>query len=208
MQTKQLQFYNIYADTLVQLKAKLLEQLHQLLNTLPQEDGDVPAEHLSCRIKSPESVCQKLKRRSLTPTPEIALQNLSDVIGIRVVMRFIGDVYHMADQIRKHTGWEVIRIKDYIAKPKPSGYRSLHMIVRVPFMCGLFSSIQVEIQLRTIAMDCWASLEHQMRYKKHIPNATLIGAELLRCAEEMASTDLTMQTIREMIRSNSSQDQE
>lgn len=92
-----------------------------------------------------------------------------------------------------------MNVKDYIALPKPNGYRNLHVIVQLPFGNSEIPFIRGEIQLRTIAMDCWASLEHQMRYKKNILDTALIQSELLRCAEEMASTDLTMQAIREMI---------
>ena len=97
------------------------------------------------------------------------------------------------------TVWRVVTVKDYIANSKPNGYRSLHVILALPFGVGGIEEIRTEIQLRTIAMDCWASLEHQLKYKKNIGNTELIVSELKRCADEMASTDLSMQTIRDLI---------
>ncbi|MCD7810562.1 MAG: hypothetical protein LUG91_01745 [Ruminococcus sp.] len=193
-------FYGVYAEPLLTVQQNMLDELIQELGRIPQEeDGATPAEHLISRIKSAESMCEKLRKRGLPETPEAALSELSDTIGIRIVTHFVGDVYAVLEEIKQADCWEVVNVKDYIALPKPNGYRSLHVIVQLPFGNSEIPFIRGEIQLRTIAMDCWASLEHQMRYKKNIQDTALIQSELLRCAEEMASTDLTMQAIREMI---------
>ena len=201
MKQEDMRFYGEYAVPLQNVLQKMLDEMTQELNRIPQEEnGATPAEHLISRIKSADSMREKLKKRGLPETPEAAFNELSDTVGIRVVTHFVGDVYAVLDEMKRADCWKVVKIKDYIAAPKPNGYRSLHVIVQIPFESETVSSIRAEIQLRTIAMDCWASLEHRMRYKKDIQNTALIEAELLRCAEEMASTDLTMETIREMIR--------
>ncbi len=199
MNQEDLQFYGHYAPLLEQTETMLCQQLQWILARIPQEDAASPAEHIRSRIKSASSVQGKLKKRGLSPTAQQALTHLSDLIGVRAVTHFVGDVYTILDQMQRDPAWEILRVKDYIADPKKNGYRSLHIILCMPFPDEQFQTIRAEIQLRTIAMDCWASLEHQMKYKKDIPDADLISAELLRCADEMASTDLTMQTIREMI---------
>jgi len=194
-------FYGVYAEPLQTVLQNMLDELIQELGRIPQEeDGATPAEHLNSRIKSAESMRGKLKKKGLPEMPETALTKLSDTIGIRVVTHFVGDVYAVLEEMKQAKCWKIVKNKDYIAMPKPNGYRSLHVIVRLPFDNAEIPFIRGEIQLRTIAMDCWASLEHQMRYKKNIQDTALIESELLRCAEEMASTDLTLQTIREMIR--------
>ena len=131
---------------------------------------------------------------------ETAFTRLSDLIGFRLVTHFVGDVYELVKSMKSDTRYRVVKEKDYIALPKPNGYRSYHVILECPFPEAPDGVLRVEIQLRTIAMDCWASLEHEMRYKKGITNTALIEKELKRCAGEMASTDLSMQTLRDMIR--------
>lgn len=199
MNQEDLQFYGHYAPLLEQTETMLCQQLQWILARIPQEDAASPAEHICSRIKSASSVQGKSKKRGHSPTAQQALTHLSDLIGVRAVTHFVGDVYTILDQMQRDPTWEILRVKDYIADPKKNGYRSLHIILCMPFPDEQFQTIRAEIPLRTIAMDCWAGLEHQMKYKKDIPDADLISAELLRRADEMASTDLTMQTIREMI---------
>lgn len=162
-------------------------------------------EHLIARIKEEDSMREKCRRRGLPETPRSALRELYDAIGIRVVCAFRDDIYRNVELIRSFPGVQVVTEKDYVKNVKPNGYRSYHMIllVEAPYTDidgnnpGKFYA---EIQLRTIAMDSWAALEHQLKYKKNISNTELIVSELKRCADEMASTDVSMQTIRDLIR--------
>ena len=153
-----------------------------------------PVEHCLSRIKSEESMREKCRRRGLPESEESALTQIFDAIGIRIVCAFLDDVYTIRDRLRQLPGVEVVQEKDYIRHAKPNGYRSYHMILRV------HGKYYAEIQLRTISMDTWAALEHHMKYKKTISgNVDLITRELKRCADELASTDVSMQTIRDMI---------
>lgn len=139
---------------------------------------------------------EKLRMRNLPIEPETAVLQITDAVGVRVICSFLEEVYGIADEIRGY-GWEIYKCKDYIAHPKGNGYRSYHMVVMVTTPREL--EIPVEIQIRTIAQDAWANLEHQMKYKKEIKDTALIQRELKRCADEIASTDISMQTIRELI---------
>ena len=151
-------------------------------------------DHVMARIKSEESVLGKCAKKGIEPTPDNIIGNIRDIVGIRVVCTFIDDIYMVRDEIRKFDDIEVIEEKDYIRNSKPNGYRSFHMIVRNQ------EGYYAEIQIRTISMDTWAALEHDIKYKKDIGgNKELITAELKRCADELASTDISMQTIRDMI---------
>ena len=192
-------FYGAYADELERVQELLISEIQKLLDSISTDSETAVAEHLKCRIKGAEIMKEKLRRKNLPETPENGLKYLSDIVGARVVTHFVGDIYTVLKLIEQDTCWKVQTVKDYIAEAKPNGYRSLHVILNVPFHVGGFDSVNVEIQMRTIAMDCWASLEHQLKYKKTIRNTALIVDELKRCADEMASTDLTMQTIRDMI---------
>ena len=192
-------FYGIYAQRLEEVEALLKSEIQAMLDSISTDPESALAEHIKCRIKSAESLIEKLRRRGLTVSPESALLQLSDVVGARIITHFVGDIYTVLSLIEQNDNWRVKQIKDYIADAKPNGYRSLHVLLTVPFGVGGVDEIMVEIQLRTIAMDCWASLEHQLKYKKNIRSTALIVEELKRCADEMASTDLTMQTIRDLI---------
>lgn len=202
MNQEDIEYYGKYASVLEQSKAYMLEEIGRLLENVTSDPEHAPAEHILGRIKSAQSMREKLRRRGFDQDDaRTGIQNLSDAIGVRIVTHFVGDVYLILDELKRSDKWEVVTVKDYIVDSKPNGYRSLHVILKVPVECDDFDSIEAEIQLRTIAMDCWASLEHQLKYKKNIEDPELIIAELKRCADEMASTDLTMQTLREMIRS-------
>lgn len=193
-------YYGAYYEPLKRLEQEVLEWLSGLVDELSDRQGERPVEHLRSRIKSAEGMREKLCRKDLPADVETAVENISDIIGFRLVTHFVGDVYELVQSIKLDSRYAVIREKDYIASPKPNGYRSYHVILECPFPAAERGRICVEIQLRTIAMDCWASLEHEMKYKKDIDNAALIEKELKRCAGEMASTDLSMQTLRDMIR--------
>lgn len=174
----------------------LLDRVEELRKELRESNDDSsPIEHCLGRIKSEESMREKCRLQGLPETPESALEKIHDAIGIRIVCAFLNDVYKMRDYIVGFDDIEIIQEKDYIRHAKPNGYRSLHLIIRVE------KKYYAEIQLRTISMDTWAALEHHMKYKKTLNgNTDLIVSELKRCADELASTDLTMQTIRDMIR--------
>ena len=199
MDKDDLMFYGNYADTLLEKQNMILMEMDRILEKMTKESNYAPAEHIRSRIKSATSLREKLDKNGLPETVYAGLTSLSDIIGVRVVTHFIGDIYGILEWVKESDCWEVVRIKDYIAAPKPNGYRSLHVILKLPAVCSNLDFIMAEIQLRTIAMDCWASLEHELKYKKNVENADLIGNELKRCADEIASTDLSMQTIREII---------
>ncbi|SES78534.1 MULTISPECIES: GTP pyrophosphokinase [unclassified Pseudobutyrivibrio] len=176
----------------------ILGSIDELREDMIKEFGSDPVEHCLARIKDEESMREKCRRQNLPETTESALEQIHDAIGIRVVCAFISDVYSVRDHLRTLDKVEVIEEKDYIKQAKPNGYRSLHMILKYD------NKYFVEIQLRTISMDTWAALEHHMRYKKKVSKSdALISAELKRCADELASTDMSMQTIRDLIRSES-----
>lgn len=159
-----------------------------------------PVEHCKARIKSAESMKEKLERRGLPVTLDSAMNLVTDAAGIRVVCTFIDDIYWIANMLKNQQDFEVIEEKDYIRNPKHNGYRSYHMILRVPLhLEDRVEKVYCELQIRTIAMDCWASLEHQLKYKKNIPKQEMIIGELKRCADEIASTDLNLQAIWDMI---------
>ncbi|MCI7812458.1 MAG: GTP pyrophosphokinase family protein [Lachnospiraceae bacterium] len=159
-----------------------------------------PINFIKSRIKSPGSIVKKLERRGLEVSIDSVEKNLNDVAGIRVVCHFIDDIYDVAEMLARQDDLKVVQIKDYIKNPKPNGYRSYHMIVEIPvFLPKKKKPMRVEVQIRTIAMDFWASLDHQVRYKKDIENTDEILEELRSCAEVIASTDDQMQRIRKKI---------
>ncbi len=159
-----------------------------------------PVEHIKYRIKHPESVENKLKKQKLDVSLESSLENLQDICGFRIICTFISDVKYIVNKIEEIENVNVVVKKDYINKPKSNGYRSYHIIISVPVeINGVVEDIYVEIQIRTIAMDCWASLEHQLMYKKDITNKDLFKDELKKCADEMATTDLNLETIMTFI---------
>jgi ppGpp synthetase/RelA/SpoT-type nucleotidyltranferase len=173
----------------------VLEEITKIRNEMAGELGMDPVEHLLGRIKSEESMREKCRRKGLPETPESALEKIHDAIGLRVVCAFLDDIYTIRDRLLALPRIRLVEEKDYIRHVKPNGYRSFHMIIIVD------EKIYAEIQLRTISMDTWAALEHHLKYKKEIGgNTALISAELKRCADELASTDSSMQTLRDMIR--------
>ncbi|MFN2926782.1 GTP pyrophosphokinase family protein [Lachnospiraceae bacterium YH-ros2228] len=193
---------SIYGDKmpdLLQVQEKLLCAIQKLRDKMKEETGSDPVEHCLARIKSEESMREKCRRRNLPETEEAALTEIFDAVGVRVVCAFINDVYMVRDYLENLPDFEIVQEKDYIRHAKPNGYRSLHLILRVHLAED--RSYYAEIQIRTISMDTWAALEHNIRYKHKIKgNLELIESELKRCADELASTDMSMQTIRDMIR--------
>ena len=143
---------------------------------------------------------EKLGRRNFEMSMDSILTNLNDVAGVRIICSFINDIYDIAQMFSSQDDITVLEIKDYIKSPKQNGYRSYHMIVEVPvFFTDCKKNLKVEVQLRTIAMDFWASLEHSMKYKKDVKDADNIMQELKECAESIAKTDIQMQEINEKI---------
>lgn len=161
-----------------------------------------PVASCQARIKSAGSMKAKLERHDLPVTAESALRDVWDAAGVRLVCPFVQNIDQTVSLIRQIPGVQIMREKDYIRNPKPNGYRSYHMILSLPLRFlpkPPERPVWLEVQLRTIAMDCWASIEHQLKYKRDIANQSLIVRELKRCADEIASTDLSLQTIRELI---------
>lgn len=185
--------YGYYYVDLVKVQKKVLADLEDIKQDIIKRKGMNPIEHCLSRIKDEDSMREKCRRKNLPETPESALFEIQDAIGVRIVCAFLDDVYDIKNALLNEKHYEVVRVKDYIRHVKASGYRSLHMIVKVD---GYF----VEFQLRTISQDTWAALEHHMRYKKNIKgDVALIESELKRCADELAATDVSMLTIRNLI---------
>ena len=161
-----------------------------------------PIESIKTRLKSPKSIVEKMGRLGVPVSAANIEKTLSDVAGVRVICSFVDDIYRLADMLALQDDVYILKTKDYIKNPKPSGYRSLHLIVETPiFLSNEKRFMRVEIQLRTIAMDFWASLEHKLRYKKDIPEAHAkeIAQQLFACAQVVSDTDRQMLDIRRQI---------
>lgn len=171
-----------------------LEVLNDELSVVGQHN---PIEAIKSRVKKPESIAEKLHRRNKPLTVDSIETNLNDVAGVRVICSFIDDIYKVAKMLSAQDDITVLEVKDYIKYPKDNGYRSYHMIVEIPvFFSNEKRSMRVEIQVRTIAMDFWSTLEHQVRYKKDIPNTEFIVERLRLCSETISNTDREMMEIR------------
>jgi len=159
-----------------------------------------PIHHIDTRLKSPASIAEKLRRKGLPQTLEAIEQNLTDIAGVRIVCNYIEDIYHIAELLTRQQDVELVRRRDYIRKPKESGYRSLHLVIRIPvFLSSHTELVPVEVQIRTIAMDFWASLEHQLRYKSDQETTQKLRRRLQKCARQSAELDLEMQSIYQEI---------
>ncbi len=161
-----------------------------------------PIDSITSRLKSPESIYEKITRKNLPPDVKSIEEHIFDVAGVRVVCSFVDDIYMLADCLLNQDDIRLISVKDYIKNPKPNGYRSLHLIIEVPiFLTDEKKMMKVEVQLRTIAMDLWASLEHKLYYKKEIDCTTAHNAavQLHECADMCAVLDEKMQDIRNYI---------
>ncbi len=189
------QFFANYNCAIMEIetKFKVLNEQFSL-----KYDGN-PIESIKTRVKDYDSILRKLIRKKLPKTLESIEENINDVAGVRVICSFVDDIYRLANCLLQQDDITLISKKDYIISPKPSGYRSLHLIVSVPiFLENEKKDVKVEVQLRTIAMDFWASLEHKMKYKKSISPEKLemLTKELIECAEESAVLDSRMQRVR------------
>ena len=180
----------------VETKFKVLDEQFSL------EYDRNPIESIKSRLKSYESIIKKLKDRDLPFSLEAIQENIRDVAGIRVICSFPEDIYMLAECLLSQDDVKLIEKKDYIKNPKKSGYRSLHLIIEVPiFLRNEKKSMKVEVQLRTIAMDFWASLEHKLRYKKNIDpkENEMLEKDLVECSEISAALDKRMEEIRDRI---------
>lgn len=159
-----------------------------------------PFESIKSRLKSPESIYDKLEQKGYPVTVENIREHLADVAGLRVICSFPDDIYRLAALFARQGDILLLKEKDYIREPKESGYRSLHLILSVPiFLSNEKKYVKAEIQFRTIAMDFWASLEHKMKYKKDVDHAEEIAAQLKECADTIERLDYQMQTLRDRI---------
>ena len=185
-----------YTFALEELKTKF-----EIMNREAQflEDYN-PFEHIKTRLKQPESIIKKLERKNLLPTVENAQTHLQDIIGIRITCCFVEDIYHLKEVIQKREDMEIIEVKDYIANPNQNGYKSLHMIIKYPLSLNSGTKeVFAEIQLRTLAMDFWASLEHKLYYKYEGKIPEYLKDELHDAAMKAEDLDNKMATIRQDI---------
>lgn len=204
-ESKRIMTYYSCALLEVETKFKVLNQQFSL------EQEHNPIETIKTRLKSVESIMGKLQRKNLPLDIDVVEKYIYDVAGIRIICPFINDIYCLADCLLKQDDVELIERKDYIENPKPNGYRSLHLIVETPiFLQNEKRLMKVEVQLRTIAMDFWASLEHRMRYKKNLSTelSDMLYEELKDCAEKSASLDHRMGKVKDVIEQNSEQKNE
>jgi putative GTP pyrophosphokinase len=195
----------MYSCAIREVKTKL-EVLNDDLAVRNQRN---PIQMIKSRVKKPGSIIEKLQRRGYPITIQSVADNLYDVAGIRVICSFVDDIYQVAEMLARQDDVTVLTVKDYIRCPKDNGYRSYHMIIEVPvYFSDRKEKMRVEVQIRTIAMDFWASLDHQMKYKKDLEDSTEISEELKECAEIIAQTDLKMLSIRRKIDEKASPDKQ
>ena len=189
----------MYSCAIREMRTKL-EVLNDELSIHHQRN---PIEFITSRVKKPLSIVEKLHRYGVPVSVESVEKNLNDVAGVRVICSFIDDIYTVADMLLRQDDITLIKKKDYIQNPKENGYRSLHLIIELPvFFSNQKKNMRVEVQIRTIAMDFWASVDHQLKYKQDIEdveNADELSAELKECADIIAQTDARMQAIKDKI---------
>ncbi len=193
----------VIAENLYLAAAREIEtKLENLNNEFRYTKDRNPIHHIRTRIKSPQSIMSKLRRRNLDLSVDSARRNLTDIAGIRVICPYINDIYMIAGMLTKQDDITLIRTNDYIQNPKPNGYRSLHLIVNVPvFLSEGKENVAAEVQIRTIAMDFWASLEHEIAYKLPERKSKKIKKELKDCAEVINDTDKRMQKMYNVLTS-------
>ena len=185
-------FYKKHYDDIRRTEQCLLKKIQETLQPINAHRNANIAEHITSRIKTPCSTIEKLLLAGYEPNEENAVNVLSDVIGIRLVVHFIGDIYTIRNLIVNNSDYQIVKEKDYVRNTKETGYRGYHIIIDTE-TDGF--KIRAEIQIRTIAMDCWASLEHLIRYKKVIKNTELIDMELRKCSDDLMSADIAMEQI-------------
>ncbi len=187
----------VYNSALKQINTKL-EVLNDEFQHVHQYN---PIEHIKSRIKTPESIVKKLKRHGYESDIENMVRYVNDIAGIRVICSFTSDIYRIAEMIRLQNDIHVVTVKDYIRNPKPSGYKSYHMLVTVPvFLSDRTVEVKVEIQIRTVAMDFWASLEHKIKYKFEGNAPEHVKNELVECSRMVSELDRRMQELNEEIK--------
>ncbi|MBS4534159.1 GTP pyrophosphokinase family protein [Clostridium sp. D2Q-14] len=181
-----------------------LNEINTKIDILKQEFQYIheynPIEHVKSRIKTPESILKKIRKKGCEFSLDSIKENIKDIAGVRITVSFISDIYKLSDMLQSQEDIETIRIKDYIKNPKPNGYKSLHLVLQVPiFMSDRVENVCVEVQIRTIAMDFWASLEHKIYYKfnKAVPQVLL--DELKDAADSVAKLDREMEDIHNEI---------
>jgi len=186
-----LQLQHLYSAAMRQLQTRL-EVLNDEFQVMYARN---PIHHIESRLKTSRSIVDKLRRKGLPVSMRSAMENINDIAGIRVVCCYIDDVYRVEEMLLRQTDMELVKRQDYIAQPNYNGYRSLHLDLRVPvFLSDRTEHVLAEVQIRTVAMDFWASLEHDLRYKAdkdRLPPG--INEEMLRCADEIAVIDRKMQ---------------
>lgn len=189
------EFLLLYDSAIKMIKAKL-EILDEEFKLKRKRN---PIEYIKSRTKSPKSIMLKLDRKGFEMSIDSARKNLHDIAGVRVICSFLDDIYKVADTLINQNDIELIEKKDYIKNPKPNGYRSLHLVMLVPvFFSEHVEYVPVEVQIRTMAMDFWASLEHKLYYKTG--NESLkIKQDLKECADVISSTDLKMLEIQKLV---------
>ena len=188
-----------------------LKQINTKLEILNDEFQHVhqynPIEHIKSRIKTPESIVKKLRRHGYESTIENMVKYVNDIAGIRIICSFSSDIYQIAEMIRHQNDIHVVAIKDYIQTPKASGYKSYHMLVTVPvFLSDRTKDVKVEIQIRTVAMDFWASLEHKINYKFEGNAPEHVKQGLIECAHMVSELDSRMEGLNEEIKASSAFD--
>ncbi|WP_342758264.1 GTP pyrophosphokinase family protein [Kineothrix sedimenti] len=188
----------IYNSALKQISTKL-----EILNDEFQHVHRYnPIEHIKSRIKTSESIVKKLKKNGYESTIENMVKYINDIAGIRVICSFTSDIYEIADMISHQSDIKIISVKDYITAPKLSGYKSYHMLVTVPvYLSDRIVDTKVEIQIRTVAMDFWASLEHKIHYKFEGNAPVYIKDELIECAKMVSDLDAKMLLLNEKVQS-------
>ena len=194
---------NLYDSAVRQIKLKL-EILNNEFNVLYARN---PIHHIESRLKSPDSIIAKLVKKGYPVTIESAKKNINDIAGVRVVCHYIDDVYSVAEMLARQTDLEIVKKQDYIKTPNYNGYRSLHLDIKVPvFLSDRTEYVIAEVQIRTIAMDFWASLEHDVRYKadkSKLPEG--INEEMLLCSNKIAEIDEQMQDMYKRIKQSEQQ---
>ena len=200
-------------NTVVLLYSSALKEIGTKLEILNDEFQHVhqynPIEHIKSRLKTPESIVNKLKRRGYEVSIANMVRYVNDIAGVRIICSFISDIYRIADMMARQNDISVLSIKDYIKNPKDSGYKSFHMIVSVPiFLSYETLDAKVEIQIRTVAMDFWASLEHKINYKYDGTVPEHIKRELSECAEMVSDLDAKMMSLNEEIKDSEKKDED
>lgn len=189
------EFMQPYRSAIQIVKTKL----ESIDDELKCENGDSPIHNIQSRIKTPDSILEKMARKGYSIDKE-GFYQLNDIAGLRVVCHYINDIQYVSQLLIMHEDIQLVKKENYIDYPKESGYRSLHLVVRVQiYLKNGKVSIPVEIQLRTIAMDCWASLEHELYYKNHHCENDEVSSQLKECAIEIAKIDEKMQKIYQQL---------